>query len=646
MSIRIKRIKAINFKGLSFEESLAPANVFVGDNYSGKTARTELIRWVLVGYLLELGKRNSDTFGLSCGREMTGEVELEDGRVLRRRLYLKGDSVKEEVTIPEEFEGSTLVPVMLDAGEYFALSERDRVAFVFRNCPAGDLDLSPAAIRTRLDALPDIPQRSAVIDRIFDKVEVGDPPTAYLDTLVAVADDETKAAREQSRRMEQTLQGLSGLRAADDTAVVQEIDVSPLRLELEQIQRRMGELAGETDSRKRARLRRLQIEELLKGKDALAKRLAELLKKLPPATPADDKTKLHEAIETKVAEQARLRAAYIKARDDVAQTEAKIEALDTEQREISEKTVCPYCGATGEGWKALRLSKNIEERNKLIGELATFVLEKTTKSDRGTALTAEIVGLRDQLNALDTAERARTSEERSIATLREQLVRLEPMAEELERLGDQDPEGPAAEVRTLYTKTTGIRAQILAAEDTNRAAAQRTADKRRLAQAETQRDDAKKELEAANAVTAALREIRADAVDRAFRPMLADANRFAAAVLVTPLAYSRERNELGTLRDGIWVSHRVFSGTEKAIAYAAIQAALAARAPLRLMIVDELGRLRDKHVRELIKAACAAIVAGSLDQFVGIDIAEPLTPRHRLYEDASASDSRFKLIEI
>ena len=649
--MRITRLKATNFKGLSFEEFLSPATVYVGDNYSGKTARLDLVRFVLTGYLGELGKRNSDTFALSSGREMIGEVELDDGRVLRRRLFAKGNSVSEEVNVPDEFEGSTLIPIMLDATEYFGLSETERVAYVFRNCPAVDLDISLPAVRRRLEKVEALPSGKKVIEAIFGKIDVtpGATPTDVLDALVDVATDEAKGTREQARRMEQTLQGLSGLRAADDTAPTVEVNTAALGSDLSRLSTRIAELGAAADRLKRAGQRRAEIERTLAGKDELDRQIAALQAEIDrhPTVGIEETDAAARLVEQLAAQGSNLANEVKNLGRQATEAGNRVIDLETELSTLDQKMECPFCGASGDGWKALKAAELATKIDEQKAAESGFVKAKTDEEGRLAEARATYTAAKERSGRLQGQERERARLLREITPLQQARARLEPLAEELDHLGDPtDPAVAAEEAKKLTAEADVIQTKLINAQETNRLAAQRTADRKRLAQAEEQRDAAKAELEAVTAAADALRDLRAEAVDLAFQPMLEDANRFAARVLSTPLAYNRERGELGTVRAGVWVSHRVFSGTEKAVAYAAIQAALAARAPLRLMVVDELGRLRDKHVRALISAACQAITAGQLDQFIGVDIAEPGTPRHRLYTEAAASDSRFHLAEV
>ncbi len=160
--------------------------------------------------------------------------------------------------------------------------------------------------------------------------------------------------------------------------------------------------------------------------------------------------------------------------------------------------------------------------------------------------------------------------------------------------------------------------ELDALEGRRRGLVGRAQDVKRLAEAERNRDEAQ-ELEAvAKIASSILRNLQAEFVDDAFRPLLERANALFPEVLKTPLVYCD--GEIGTWRSGTWVNHATFSGAEKKLAYVAIQAALAARSPVRILILDELGMVDTPNLVRVFKGIHDAIERGDLHQFVGIDI--------------------------
>src|SRR5688572_19947214 len=114
--MRLAKVSAQNLKGETFELSLGEILMIVGSNFRGKSARTDAIRLVLLGYLPELGKTNAATFGLCSGKELIVEGEFDNGAKVFRRWWAKGDSIKSEETLPPEFtaQAKDLLTVMLN----------------------------------------------------------------------------------------------------------------------------------------------------------------------------------------------------------------------------------------------------------------------------------------------------------------------------------------------------------------------------------------------------------------------------------------------------------------------------------------------------------------------------------------------------
>lgn len=111
---------------------------------------------------------------------------------------------------------------------------------------------------------------------------------------------------------------------------------------------------------------------------------------------------------------------------------------------------------------------------------------------------------------------------------------------------------------------------------------------------------------------------RARIIDEAFRPLLDRVNTFTAGILPTPLEF--REGELGRFNGPSWVPVRCFGGAHTAVTYAGLQTALASQAPAKIVIVDELGRLDGPTKEKFLANVGAALKAGLLDQFIGIDV--------------------------
>jgi hypothetical protein len=107
-------------------------------------------------------------------------------------------------------------------------------------------------------------------------------------------------------------------------------------------------------------------------------------------------------------------------------------------------------------------------------------------------------------------------------------------------------------------------------------------------------------------------------IDVAIKNLMATANLFTRCILKQPLDY--RDGDIGYVEAGQWVSHECFSGTEEALAYAGLSVALAQSAPLKLVIIDELGIIDPPSLRRRIVDRMQELVtAGVIGQFIGAD---------------------------
>lgn len=126
---------------------------------------------------------------------------------------------------------------------------------------------------------------------------------------------------------------------------------------------------------------------------------------------------------------------------------------------------------------------------------------------------------------------------------------------------------------------------------------------------------------------------REAAVQKAFGAVLQVARGFTDDLLNSPLEFhdgqlgrrvsKADKEDGNTAAIGSWISHEGFSGTEQLLAYAGFAVALARQAPIRLVIMDELGRLNLTRRVQLLARMRKLVETGVIDQFVGCDV-EPL----------------------
>ena len=623
--MKLTRISAQNFKGLNFTLDLKDINFLVGSNFAGKTARTDAIRFLLLGYLPELGKTNIATFGLASGREMVVEGTTDTGLTIRRRLYLQGDSVKTDNQIPKEIEDAGQLAVMLNAETYFALSDRDRVSYVAANVKLGEGFWPDGIIENTIKPLADSDKGFELLAKLREIANAEDStPQLFVERALVHLTSEAKSAKEYATRMEKGAQAVTTLKTQDaatkvlPTLAAIKASREAIDAELEELQKSQGSLLAEYSAIANARRRRAEIATQIRGYAYSPERHAGISERL---TARLNQLQENPEIEQKDVD---LLTEQMRAYDNQITTVktqfiVNTKAITKAQKELAEiesKTICPYCGANGDGWKTRRQTELNIDINKT-QQHQTELQTELNVLERGRAHVE-----RAQLDILASI-RVRAALEREVTACRVDLATIErtkeaitQLEQERDRLQGENPE-LQTKVEANQSAITVHKDEIAVLERTRQQVIARDNELQRIAQAEQQRDDAKKELETLVAIGKKLRQIQGEMVEAAFKPLLQTANSFFSTILKTPLAY--HQGEIGTWRDSVWVSHRTFSGTEKALCYAAIQAALASKSPIRIMLIDELGRLDKTNATMLQACAELAIQGNHIDQFVGID---------------------------
>jgi hypothetical protein len=209
--------------------------------------------------------------------------------------------------------------------------------------------------------------------------------------------------------------------------------------------------------------------------------------------------------------------------------------------------------------------------------------------------------------------RAQYSEAKRLITQRNAIDRSHAIRKELDSL----PIVATADISELDARLDRAQTQLDDLKDLEKAANQQRADARRIAEAQEALKVITTDRDAIKLAKAECRNIRDEITNAAFGPLLQTANRFVAGILPTPLEY--RDGEIGRYQAGAWVPVRCFGGTMTAITHAGLQAALSAGAPVRLLIVDEMGRFDLRNKAQFMANVADAIRDGIIEQFVGID---------------------------
>lgn len=649
--MKLIKIRAIGFQGDDFSYDLAAITLLIGRNFRGKTRVLNAIQVLLLGYLPALGKENKATFTLASGTAMTIEGTFDTGQVMTRAFTLRGNTVSMTLDGPKEITDYDQMAVMLNAEEYLARSDRSRVEYVFAHVAMGDA-WTGTGIHERLEAklLPAGEQWPAeklqavntVLTAMNTDASKCEAVQEWVDEAIESVTNSWKGAKASAVQMEKTIQGLANLRAADEDPLqlsTLEDERAVLQRGITDLTERRGRYLGSFTAMKAAQVRREEIERELRHGDKTRQQMLDAKHKLAlisqaivdasPLITGDD-LRTHQTLlgdaKQRVAEIDRQRL----------EQQARVNQGETELAALDGQTRCPYCAAEGTEWKKLRAAeyaKQIDEAKEQVallaeaGRVAAGIYRHHQESG---------IALHDKHKLQARMREDLRAAESQLAKLEPSVSRLGAMAEELAKLLPNDPMLTAS-VDVLQSEINIKNDEARATDRLIKEAAGRVSELKRLAQAERDRDAAKLEQEVAAAAGKELRVIQSEMVEAAFKPLLDRANSFFAHVLRSPLIY-RDK-EIGMVCEGHWVPHHTFSGTEKALTYAALQAALAAQSPVRLMMIDELGRLDGVTADKMIHAVMAAVWSGQLDGFIGID-----TGRADFW--STVADSSFKIIEI
>lgn len=642
--MHIQSLQISGIKALDRTIELTPLTLIAGPNGSGKTAILEAIRFVLLGYCPGMNKTNAALFDLSSGNRMQATLTMSDGDIYTRGLSLSGSSVKADQSGPG-LEG--IQTPCLDPELYFGLSEKDRVQYIFERCKAGG-DLTPEAILARVMNGIEAPEPAT---EEFIKAKKGVEGQVWLDLAskggiqeklelaASTLRDSFKEANAAAKDSEGAVRTLTELRlsSAQVFATVPELEKQQKeqQAKIEELQKRNGALAAQYEAAERADRQRRTLEQALavpviddktiqdaekdaetlivKCQEALAaKETAEkALGKMPDVIPVrDTHSKAHTAFT--IATNARQTA------------ESGVRCVKNEIAALEAQECCPHCKSKGKTWKK-NLEDTLTERLKNEETALKLAEEAETKAEVAEIKAAKALKAAEEELAAYTkafaehqhhagnyanAKNAAERQVQAVATLREKIAAQQQAREQyqkqlaelatVERPSAEEVSRINGEIAVLRAKLADIALKLDTAQRTRH-------DLQRAEQAaQKHREHAARRDVLKQAGTAVVK-LKSDLVAEAFKALLERANSVTGDLLKTPLAYHPERNELGRWEGHVFVTHRTFSGTEKALAYIGLSVALAWDAPFRIVLLDEASRMTGAKM-ELVQERLAELV--------------------------------------
>ena len=669
---RISRLYATNLKGRSFSYDLSPINIIVAPNEYGKTAVLDAVILSLMGYKLKPGKKpmkTADAIFRSCGCHGGGATELTVGAVLSDGVGIRRSwTMKRGKITYDGPDKEWIPPLLLDPSGFFAMSGPERRNHVLRQC---DLSSWGTGCKSLLEQLAkeqtagsDGKAAMEEITKQMNELKLAtfaDEDGSFYDWLDAIV-EWLKAKKDQEQKTadihEQTVKGLTDDKANDgDLTAIQ--SVQPELNEARE--RHTAAIQAETAAKSALQIAQAaytsakkladtQVDETVTRKEIeLAKIERERLQTIPP--PGDRPAQ--KTMETVRPDSSAARSWWRESQDasDIAdnkyrQSVSLVAKLDTELIAAKAKTKCPTCGhditdqqagivdrLTKDLEAAIRVKndnygvlKNLRETEVIAkrafdGQLAAIAAWDAAESE---LIHANRMALDDWTRRHDRYTGAQSDINEATAEIARLEARIASNAKAHEAWAnlpklEADYVAASAAVQTAHDAIAPIVAAIGTLEAKQRKFIARTQDQRRADQSREALRIANERLGAFKCALKLVSDEKERAAAEAFGSLLAHAKLFTDGNLRAPLEY--RDSEIGMTWDGNWIEIGEFSGMQQIFALAGLGVALTQdNDGLRIIMVDELGRLDIDHKMALVERLRFLIGRGVIDQALLADV--------------------------
>lgn len=623
--MKIKLLSVRNLKGRDFDYPLSPVNIVVGSNFSGKTAVSDALKIGLLGYLPKLGKQNSATYQLAGpAKAMSVTLQLDPEEILRH-TWTKQNSgtIKYEPELPPLFSTPA---VLLDTSEYFSKTSAERMSYVFNQVPIkawNDQDVIQriAAIEALpiKVAEPTIKEASKLTAQSISERDINKwPIQRWLDELLSDFKERAKTAALLAKNQTATIQtNRSALNKISTKSADQSAKIAQISEALEKTRNSITQLREQQRQAEQVANRKSTIETALAGytsKTEEINKVANQISKLATSLTGRDTLARQKFLQTKIST---LKLNIGKTDSEIGFSNKAIVKAEEQIVSLEKHGCCPVCKSNSDNWLEtatdtyrLSIRKNSENiaLNKTHQVKLQVELAETEK---------ELAKLFQDQQKKEVAKLKLSEAQRQLVNLQNEEFRIAQYREELKNLETivmPDPKELAnlAETENTFEVEWTACKQIQAEYDYQ---------KHLLSQiVKAEEEYVKQETAVAvwKKATEVIQTIQEDQVHEVFNFLLDKSRLFTYGILLSPLEY--HDGQLGRMDKNHWISHETFSGTEELLAYAGLSVALAQKSPVKLVIMDELGRLIRPIKEKLIERMVELTKAGHIDQFLGIDV--------------------------
>lgn len=612
----IRKIQATGLKGLKFDIPLTVCSAIVGPNSAGKTAVLDAIKLALLGHVPGIEKTNAGIYQFHGG-DAPGLLVLAETSEGQQHERAFTRNAKTGAIQRSDRLSQTLPPfplVVLDANDFLGRTDTKRMEVIFslmgnnKATPSDKIAAMEAQLRASGNDVG-----AEFLKRLTPVVSEG--LERWLERALQAAGERKREATALVTSMTKTQQSLAALQLDDPAALDTEIhnidtDLKAAREVLEQRRTAYAEL----DAQQKEQSTRAQRRLLLRQRQSKLAAAAQL--------PGDFTGNLEAA----KAELAGIRAiheqntvaaandAYSAALEKVATFKAKVtnaqdslKALVARKTEVLAHKECPTCHTNKPTWKRDAEKQFAKEEKDFADAITAYEKALATAGEEFEAANKACNQAEERFKRASELERSIEKDEAASERAGQAATDLEEVVKELAELGN-GVEGDEAEKIAYAAQCELQDAQQLVSDLEARKdkAGEILNDRKRLQQAKDQADEGAHAAACFAKLIVFLQEKRGQFIQEGIKPILDVANHFANGILPSKLEY--DNGAIGRRDEkGRWIASETFSGAEQLATHAALSAALGSQAPLRLIIIDEMGRFDPQAKKRFMENALVAL---------------------------------------
>lgn len=588
--MRITQISLQNFKGMNFSCRLDPVTLIVGSNFAHKTSIPLAARLAMAGKLPPpIGTKG--IYQLAGDSTAPGQMAIalafDNGRQLTwswtrdaaGKVSTKG-GLTEDIAMPE---------LLLDPRLFFAKTMNEQIQTIFQACDVSDFSSERIVNRLAEIHQPPADECEKVLEEITQWIRnktVGLKPPVWIGMLIDWLSTERKSSADRAKTVSGSFAGLQNHGPQVTVDPTPELNTAMQELaQLRQASPDTAELERE--------LNQVRAKGFPQRFQTVAEYDAELSRLGEPA-PADEIEEIAEELCTKIMEYD----------GQIQPLSTRLEQLKVLAGQIQNNDACPVCGLSKKGWKTTPLKQIAEESGKVIKQLE--VLETKKESDE------KALKLIREWEAL--------SKERAVVQGREQAIaQIEAEIAKRKAARAADP----LKVKEMEARVSKFQNDLACF-----GAYQRDYMRRKMLEEQTLTLNCR--VETFKAALGIVMEEQGKLIAEAFGQVLGTARMFTDGLLNSPLEFTEGRlgrrisdkdiRQGNKARLNSWVPFEAFSGTEELLALAGFGVALCQEAPVKLVILDEMGRLDGQRKTDVANRMIGLVGNGTIDQAILVDV--------------------------